>query len=180
MQNYLAGEIEIAINEVLIPASLLGDAKTTFKGGERDVDTLAGTFTQPSGMLDKPMLEFTLLLPSMDYLKVLFPDKYNAPTGRGANQGNIIVNTATCLTMANTPVNIHYTCDGNNDKNDVYIYNGTVQLDLSMTFNAKDVLNVPVTVYMFPDDNGNIIRNGAGDLSHNSYFDADTMQTVVS
>lgn len=179
MQNYLGGAAEIAINENLIPASLLSEVDVTLTEGTRDTETLAGKFTQPTGMIDSAMVKFTVYLPSMDYLKVMFPDLYNAPTGR-TGEGNVIVNSSDCLEISNTPVNVHYTCDGTNDKNDVYIYNGRVMLDLSMTYNTKDSISVDVTVYAQPDTNGNVARFGAGNLTQNSYFNYATMSTVVS
>lgn len=177
--NYLGGQAEVAINEVLIPASLLSEVSVEFTEATRETQTLAGKFTQPTGMLDTAQAMFTMYLPSMDYLKTIFPDLYNSPTGR-TGEGNVILNSNQCLEASNTPMNIHYTCDGANDKNDVFIYNGRVQLALALTFNDQDSISVEVTVYAQPDENGNIARFGSGNLTSVSYFDDATMSTVVS
>lgn len=178
-QNYLGGAAEVAINDNLIPAELLSEVSVEFTEGTRDTETLGGKFTQPTGMLDTAQATFTMFLPSMDYLKVLFPGLHNAGSGERLNQGNMILNTGECLTVDNTPLNIHYVCDAT-DTNDVFIYNGRVQLNLAMTYNNSDSMSVEVTVFAQPDDNGNVARFGSGNLTEDSYFDATTMSTVVS
>ncbi len=179
MQNYLGGPAEIAINEALIPAELLSEVSVEFTEGTRDTETLGGKFTQPTGMLDTAQATFTMFLPSMDYLKVLFPNLYNAGSGERVGEGNIILSTGECLTVENTAVNIHYTCNPI-DTNDVFIYSGRVQLNIPLTFNNSDSLSVEVTVFAQPDDNGNVARLGSGNLTEDSYFDYVTMATVVS
>ena len=179
-QNYLGGAAEVAINEQLIPAELLSEVSVEFTEATRETETLAGTFTQPTGMLETAQATFTMFLPSMDYLKVLFPGLYNAGSGERVGQGNVILNTGECLSVENTPVNIHYVCDGANDKNDVFIYNGRVQMNMALTYSTGDSMSVEVTVFAQPDDDGNVARFGSGNLTEDSYFDYTTMQTVVS
>lgn len=179
-QKYLGGVAEVAINESLIPAELLSEVAIEFTEGTRDTETLAGKFTQPTGMFDTAQATFTMFLPSMDYLKVLFPNLHQAGSGERVNEGNVILNAGDCFYSEATPVNIHYVCDGNDDSNDVFIYSGRVQLNLAMTWNNSDTLSVEVTVFAQPDDNGNVVRFGAGNLTSDSYFDYETMQTVVS
>ena len=180
MANYLGGQAEVAINEQLIPADLLSEVAVEFTESTRETETLAGTFTQPTGMFETAQVTFTMFLPSMDYLKVLFPDLHNAGSGERVGEGNLILSTGTCLTVDSTPVNIHFTCDGSDDTNDVFIYNGRVQLNFNWTYNSSDSLAVEVTVFAQPDDSGDVVRFGSGDLTQDSYFDYTTMQTVVS
>ena len=180
MQNYLGGAAEVAINQQLIPAELLSEVSVDFTEGTRDTNTLGGKSTQPTGMLDKAEASFTMFLPSMDYLKVLFPNLHNAGSGERVGEGNLLLNTGDCFTVDNTPVNIHYVCDGSSDANDVFIYSGRVQLKLSFKYNEKDSLAVAVTVFAQPDENGNVARFGAGNQTQDSYFDYATMATVVS
>lgn len=177
--KYLAGQAEVAINENLIPADLLSEVGVEFTEATRDTQTLAGKFTQPTGAFDTAQATFTMYLPSMDYLKVLFPDLYDAGTGERTGEGQIILTTGTCMESANTPVNIHYVCDGDDDKNDVFIYSGLVQLNVALTYNDSDSLSVEVTVFAQPDEDGNVVRFGAGNLTEKSYFDYTTMSTVV-
>lgn len=179
-QKYLGGVAEVAINQNLIPAELLSEVTVELSEGSRETETLAGTFSQPTGMFETAQATFTMFLPSMDYLKVLFPDLHNAGSGERVGEGNIVFTTGTCFTSESTPVNIHYVCDGANDKNDVLIYNGLVQMNMSLTFNASDSLSVEVTVFAQPDDQGRVARMGSGDLTQDSYFDYATMSTVVS
>lgn len=179
-QKYLGGVAEVAINESLIPAELLSEVTVELSEGTRETETLAGTFSQPTGMFETAQATFTMFLPSMDYLKVLFPDLYNAGSGERVDEGNVVFTTGQCFTANSTPVNIHYVCEGDNDRNDVFIYNGLVQMNLSMTFNASDSLSVEVTVFAQPDENGNVVRFGSGDLTALSHYDSETMSTVVS
>lgn len=179
--NYLGGAAEIAINEMLIPATLLSEVSVEVTEGTRDVETLGGKFTQPSGMIDTAQATFTLLLPSMDYLKVLFPDLYTAGSGERAGQGRVELTFGGCMEISNTPVNIHYVCDGASDTNDVYIANGRVLVSLPLTWNTSDPLSVEVTVYAQPTEDGSpAVRAGIGNLTQDSYFDHQTMNTVVS
>ena len=179
-QKYLGGVAEVAINESLIPAELLSEVSVEITEGTRDTETLAGKFTQPTGMFDTAQASFTMFLPSMDYLKVLFPNLHNAGSGERVNEGNLILNAGDCFSTEATPINIHYVCDGDDDSNDVFIYSGLVQLNLALTFNNSDSLSVEVTVFAQPDDNGNVVRFGAGNLTQDSYFDYLTMTTQIS
>jgi hypothetical protein len=178
MSQVLGGPAEVAINGITIPASLLSEVSVELTEGTRERDTLGGHFTKPSGVLDTAQATFTLYLPSMDYLKNIFPDRYNAPSGE-QDTGNIIFNSDTCVTSEAGPVNIHYTCEPL-DNNDVYIYSGLAMLNFNPTYNASDDLTIEVTIYAQPDDDGNVARMGTGNLSNDSYFDDTSMDTVVS
>jgi hypothetical protein len=114
----------------------------------------------------------------MDYLRYIFPDQYNSSTGRGV--GNVIFNINDCFTNSPTAVNIHYTCDGANDANDVNIPYGLVNVSLSGTYNDSDSLSIDVTIYAQPDASGNVFRFGAGNTSSISYWDTAEEETVVS
>lgn len=171
----LGGAAEIAINEVVIPASYLSEVSVEFTEGTRERTTLGGTFTRPSGVLTTAQAMFTLYLPSMDYLKNIFPGKYNAPTAPQLT-GNVILNANTCAVTEGGPVNIHYTCEAN-DNNDVYLYNAVAQLNFNPTYNADDDLTIEVTLFAQPDNDGNVGRIGTGDLTADSIFDATTMTT---
>lgn len=176
MATVLGGPAEVAINEVYIPASLLSEVSVELTEGTRERTTLGGTFTKPSGILETAQVMFTMYLPSMDYLKHIFPNRYNAPSGEQTT-GNVIFNSDTCVTTEAGPVNIHFTCE-TNDNNDVYIYSGLAQLNFNATYNADDDLTVEVTIFAQPDDNGNVARMGTGDLTEESIYDAETETTV--
>lgn len=174
----LGGPAEVAINNVAIPASLLSEVSVELTEGTRERETLGGTFTKPSGTLETAQVMFTMYLPSMDYLKNIFPNRYNAPSGE-QDTGNIIFNSDNCAETESGPVNIHYTCEPL-DNNDVYLYNGVAQLNFNPTYNASDDLTIEVTIFAQPDDDGNIARLGTGDLTSDSYYDPLTEDTVVS
>jgi hypothetical protein len=176
--TYLGGEAEVSINGHLIPSTLLSEVSFEFSGSTRDTQSLKGKFTQPTGMVDTAQAMFTLILPSMDYLRYIFPDQYNASTGRGV--GNVVFNINDCFTNAPTAVNIHYVCDGANDENDVNIPYGLVNVSLNGTLNDSDSLSVEVTVFAQPDENGTVFRFGAGNTTSVSYWDTASEATVVS
>jgi hypothetical protein len=119
---------------------------------------------------------FTLYLPSMDYLKNIFPNRYNAPSGTQA-YGNVIFNSDNCSTTESGPVNIHYTCE-DNDNNDVFIYEGLAMLNFNPTYTTDEDVTIEVTVYAQPDTNGNVGRMGSGNLTTNSRYNAATGTTV--
>jgi len=172
----LGGPAEIALNGVYVPADYLSEIAVELTEGVRERETLAGTFSRPSGTFDTAQATFTMFLPNMDYLKNIFPDKYNAPQAPQVT-GNIVFSTQTCATVVGGPVNIHYTCDAN-DNNDVYFYNGFVQLNFNPTYSATDDLTVEVTIMANPDEDGNVARLGTGDLTEESIYDAATEETV--
>lgn len=178
MATVLSGAAEVSINNITIPASLLSEVSVEFTEGTRERETLGGTFTKPSGILETAQMTFTMYLPSLDYLKNIFPERYNTPSGE-QDTGNTIINSDTCVDTEAGPVNLHWTCEPL-DNDDIYIYSGLAQLNFNPTLNASDDLTIEVTIFAQPDDSGNIARLGTGNLSQDSYFDDTTMATVVS
>jgi hypothetical protein len=178
MATTLEGAAEVAINETLIPASMLSEIAVEFEEGVRERTTLGGRFRKPSGVLETAEVRFTLYLPSMDYLKNIFPGRYNAPTAPQTS-GNLIINSDTCVSTDAGKVNIHWTCD-ENDGNDIYIYNGHAVLNLSMTINADDAVSVEVRILAEPDNSGNVARFGTGNLTAVSVYDPETETTVAA
>lgn len=172
----LEGPAEVAINAITIPASMLSEVVAEFEEGVRERTTLGGRFRRPSGILETAELRFTLFLPSMDYLKNIFPGRYNAPTAPQLT-GNTIINADNCVTTAGGPVNVHWTCE-ENDNNDIHVYNGNALLAISATINAEDPVTVEVRILAEPDDSGNVARFGTGSLTADSIYDAATETTV--
>ena len=112
----------------------------------------------------------------MDYLKHIFPSRYSAPTAPQTS-GNVIISSDTCISADAGPVNIHFTCD-DNDANDVYFYNAQAALNFNPTYSSGDDLTIEVTLYAQPDDAGDIVRMGTGDLDAISIYDPETESTV--
>lgn len=178
MATVLGGPAEVSLNGITVPPSLLSEVSVEFTEGTRERTTLGGTFTKPSGVLETAQATFTLYLPSMDYLKNIFPERYNEPSG-SQETGNVIFNSDTCVETAAGPVNIHYTCEPL-DNNDVFIYNGLAQLNFNPTYNDSDDLTIEVVIFAQPDEDGNVARMGTGDLTQDSVFDAESGETIAS
>ena len=172
---FLGGKADLSIGAITIPARLLSEITPNFVEGTREVTTLAGTTTKPSGTFETKELTFMMYLPSQVYLNSVFPGLYNAPTGSG--NGNMIFGGNTCQTTEPLPVNIHYVCE-DTDKNDVFIYAALPLISYNPTYNEGDALAVEVTLYAQDTDNG-VFRLGAGLLNVPSIYDAATQTSVA-
>lgn len=175
MPTLLGGKYELAIGANLIDAQLLGDITPNFEEGMLEADTQAGTIRQPNGKLDTAELTFTLFLPSVDYLKVLWADAYNAPTQSAQKTGNIVFGSGTCTTREALPINIHPVCETTDD-NDIHIFAGLVNMTFNPTISTTDAISIEVTVIAQPTSEG-AVRIGTGDLTQPSYYDVATQTT---
>jgi hypothetical protein len=167
MATYLGGKVDVSLNGVTIPAQYISDegVVTTLTEGTREIATMAGTFTQPSGTYDEATVVFNVVLPSMFYLKNIFPEQFDASTDRPLVAGRTTFGGNSCEIRENTPVVVHYTCDPNSD-NDVFVPNGSVQASIELTQNATDPVSVAITVNAQPDDTTGVIAwLGTGDLT---------------
>jgi hypothetical protein len=178
----MGGPAEVALKlgagaGITIPSTMLSEVAAEFVEGTRSRSTLGGNFTRPSGKLDTAQVRFTLFLPSMDYLKNIFPGRYNAPTAP-ATAGNVIINANNSVSTEAGKVNIHFTSE-DLDNNDLFMYNAQALLNFSPTWGTDDDLSIEVTLLAQPDANGNIARIGTGDLTANSKYDAATGTTTV-
>ena len=172
----MGGKYEMSIGATTIPAQLLGDISPNYEEGMMEADTQAGTRQIPSGKADTAELTFTVFLPSMDYLKVMFADMYNQPTDEAQKTGNVVFGGSSCSTRTPLPINIHPVCE-NTDDNDVHIFAGLVNATFNPTFSTGDAVNIEITVSMQPTDEG-YLRVGTGDLSQPSIWDATQQKTV--
>lgn len=184
MFDLLAGNYEMTIvsNGVgtTIPAELLGDLVPNYEEGELSADTQAGTITSPSGKAETSEFTFTLFLPranAVKYLGLLWPGSYNEPTAEAQKTGNIEIGTKACQSRTPVAINIHNICDQTDD-NDIYIPSAIAKIAFNPTFSTSDAVQVEITVYMQPDENGIRFRFGTGDLSQPSRFDPTTGKTV--
>lgn len=175
--TYMGGKVDVSLNGVTIPAQYLSDegVTTTLTEGTREVPTLAGTFSQPSGSYDEATVMFNVTLPNMNYLKSVFPDLYTPSVDRPNVAGQVAFGGEDCTTRENTPVVVHYTCDPNSD-NDIFVPNGAVQASIELVQNATDPVTVAVTVNAQPSDeyDGKIAILGTGDLTEETLWDAET------
>lgn len=176
MQPLKAGAWEMSIGDVLIPAELLGDISPNYDEATSDADTQAGTRTTPLGKPETAELTFTLYLPSLDYLKTLWDEAYNAGTGTQTT-GNVIFGNGSCQTRTALPINIHLVCEDTDD-NDIHIFAGIVKQTFNPTLSGTEVLSIESTIFMQPTSNG-YIRLGTGDLTQVSHYDVASESTVA-
>ena len=180
MFNLLAGNYELAVGDVVIPPELLGDMSPNYEEGEISADTQAGTITTPSGKPDTSEFTFTLFLPKTNavmYLGILWPEAFNEPTSENQPSGNITIGARACQARTPRPYNIHSICETTDD-NDLFIPAGLAKIAFNPTFSTSDAVQVEITVYMQPDENGIRFRYGTGDLSQPSKYDPTTGKTV--
>ena len=123
----LGGKHEMGVGNTLIPAILLGDISPNYEEGQMEAETQAGTRRQPSGKADTAELTFTLYLPNMDYLKVLWEDAYQKGEGDLQKTGTITFGSNSCSTRKALPINIHPVCEETDD-NDIHIFAGLVNM----------------------------------------------------
>lgn len=175
MATYLGGKVDVSLNAITIPAQYISDegVTTTLTEGTREVATMAGTFTQPSGTYDEATVVFNVVLPNMNYVKNIFPELYTASTDRPTVAGQTVFGGDTCTVRENTPLVVHYTCDPNSD-NDVFVPNGAVVASLELVQNAADPVTIAVTVNAQPDDDGVIAILGTGSLDEPTLWNAAT------
>ena len=165
--NYeLTGKVDVSLNGITIPASLLSDdgVVTTLTETVREINTLAGTIRQATGIYEEANMKFTVVLPNMNYVKNIFPDLYTASTDRPTVAGRTAFGGNTCTSRTNTPVVSHYSCQDNSD-NDIYVPNGSVTASVELTQNASDPVTVEVTVEAQPDEDGVYAYAGTGSLT---------------
>ena len=179
---FKTGKVDISIvpeggTGVKIPAHYLaGDGvTTTITEGTRTITTMGGTFTVPSGTIDEASVVFSVVLPNMNYLKNLFPDKYTASTDRPTVAGQTVFGGDDCVEQNTAKLVIHYTCDGNSD-NDIYIPAALLAHNGTVTQNTDDPLTIEVTAYAQPSDeiNGGVAVYGTGDLTEPTLFSETT------
>lgn len=176
--TYLGGKAELAIGTNVIDPQFLSDMTVTFQEGTRTTNSLGGVITRPSGLLTTAQVTGNFILPSMDALKLLYEDIYEAPTGTAADlSGRIVFGSNDCQARTTKVCNIHYTCEANSN-NDVHLNAGLIQLDFTATYNDADSLTVPFTILAQPDSNGEYGFAGAGSLTQKTLWDAESQEFV--
>lgn len=180
---YLGGKASVALNGVTIPSQYLSDegATTTLTETVREISTLAGTFSQSTGIYEEANVVFNVVLPNMNYLKNVFPDLYTASVDRPTVAGQVDFGGADCEVRENTPLVVHYECEDNSD-NDVFLPNASVVASIELVQNATDPVVVAVTANAQPNEDealaplGLIARLGTGSLEEPTLWDAETEQ----
>lgn len=176
----LTGKVDVSLNGITIPAKYLSSDGVETKVTEttRDIETLAGTFHQATGVYEEASMTFSLVLPNMNYLGNIFPDLYTSSTFDSANAGQIDFGGGDCVSREDTPVVAHYSCQSNSN-NDIYIPSGSVVATVDTVQNASDPVMVEVVVNAQPVDNEPLVRFGTGALNAQTLWSAAT-STYVS
>jgi hypothetical protein len=177
----MSGKAEVSVwysvsEYVTIPASMLSEVVVELTEGTRSRETLGGTFTTPSGILETAQVRFTMFLPNMDYLGQIFPSLYNAPSGT-QDGGNLIIGSDDCVVADDAKVNIHYTCEST-DNNDIFIFAGRPSINFNPTYNQSDDLSVEVIFHAQPTASG-VARLGTGNLTAEAVYNPATGETDV-
>lgn len=174
VQKIMAGQWELAIGNVLIPANLLGELAITYEEGTSEADTQAGTVTTPNGKAETAEATTTIYLPSFDYLKNIYSDLYTVGTGTG-NTGNVIFGSNSCSTQEPVEINIHPVCEVD-DANDIH-FSALIMHNFDLTLSTSDPVSIETTMYLQPTESNGRLRVGTGDLTQRSYYDV-TSQTT--
>lgn len=180
MYDLFAGNYEMSVGNVTIPAELLGDLTPNYEEGEISANTQAGTITTPSGKPDTSEFTFNMFLPrknAMKYLSYIWPGAYNAPTAEAQESGNIEFGSKACQAREPQVYHIHNLCDTTDD-NDIHIPAGIARMTFNPTLSTSEAVSLSITVSMQPDENGIRLRFGTGDLSQPSRYDVTTQSTV--
>lgn len=181
-QTYKTGKVDVSIVPeggagVTIPAHYLSEdgVTTTITEGTRDINTMAGNFTTPSGTIEEANSVFSVVLPGMNYLKNIFPDLYTASVDRPTLAGQTVFGSSVCTARGSAKLVIHYSCDENSD-DDIYIPNAVISYNATVTQNVSDPLMVEITAYAQPSDEigGGVAVYGTGSLEEPTLFDAAT------
>ena len=171
----LAGKYELSIGAVLIPAELLGDINVTYTEGTVEASTQAGNRRQSNGKVEEANVVFTLFLPSMDYMGIVFPDNYTQKSG-GGDGGKTTFGGSSCAEPTALPINIHPVCE-ETDKNDIHLYAGVVQHNASPSLATGDAVNIEVTIDGQPTADG-VINFGTLDPTKKTKWDVASQTTV--
>ena len=175
MANPVGGPAELSFGSVLIKQPLISEINPVLETGTRERTTLAGTFTKNAGTINDPRIEFTIFVPSYEWLaENLLSEFYST----GTPTGNAIWNAETCPDFDIGTTNIHFTCD-DNDANDIFFYNGSLVLNINPTYNDSDFIEIEAAIHANPDEDGNVFRIGTGSLVEESVFDHESQETVA-
>jgi hypothetical protein len=154
----------LSVGSVLIPAQLLGDITPNYAEGTMEAETQAGTRRQPSGKAETAELTFTLFLPSIDYLKVIFDVAEDDP---------IVFGKGSCTSRTPRPINVHPICNGQDAKDDIHILAGSVVTNFNPTLSTSDAVQVEVTIQSQPTNDGYFVL-GYPDPTTPQYWDVTT------
>src|SRR5690554_5308777 len=114
----MGGKLSIEINNVEIPAFMLGSISGNVTQVLRTSERLSGTTTTPSSQLDNPVFDIVFFPNKWSDLQYFFPENYDGTPGQDG--GAIIFGSDECELPQAVPVVFHYDCE-NGETRDVSI-----------------------------------------------------------
>lgn len=173
--NPMGGKASVAINSVEIPSFMLGEITPNVAPEIRSSQRLSGTSSRPSGNLDDPSYDIVFFPNNWSDIGFFMPNGYNAPSGE-QELGNFILGGGSCTSQEPVPVNIHYECEGTDDR-DTFMKSALVSVELNQAYTGTDDMSVMIHIYPQPNADGQI-RLGTGDLTQPSIYDPTTETSV--
>lgn len=152
--NPMGGKLSIDINNVTIPAIMLGSVSGNVTQVLRTSERLSGTTTTPSSQLDNPVFDVVYYPNQWSDLQYFFPENYDGTPGQDG--GAVVFGGETCELPEPVPVVFHYDCE-DGETRDVSIPAARVAFEDNGERNATDDLSVTVHIYPQPNALGQVI-----------------------
>ena len=144
----MGGKLSIEINNVLIPAFMLGSVSGNVTQLLRTSERLSGTTTTPSNQLDNPSFDVVFFPNTWKDLQYFFPDNVDGDS--------IVFGSDTCALPESVPVVFHYDCD-DGEARDINLPVAKVAFEDSSERNATDDLSVTIHIYPQPNAIGQVV-----------------------
>ena len=182
MRYPLIGKKEVIIGDELIPSSMVADevGSVTIKGSKTEIASQEGTISLPNGSFDELSAKINLIVPSVRYLGMIFPDLWKIANFRldgydeddiAGEAGQVIFGAQECKTTEPKIVIIRNACDTESSQ-DVRIPQALIANGGEFTFNLKDPVKIELDITPLPGTGGSIIF-GVGDLAAPSKYDVE-------
>lgn len=137
--NPMGGSLSIDINNVTIPAFMLGSISANVAQVLRTSERLSGTTTTPSNQLDNPSYDVVFYPNDWSDLQYFMPDNMDGSTF-------VVGDSTVCSLPEPTEVTFHYDCD--DDQSRDVNFTANVSFEDNGERNATDDLSV--TIHLYP------------------------------
>lgn len=173
-------------DEVISPEFVQDEAATiTLTPATTEVATQAGTFNIPNGSYEEMSFEINIIVPSVRFLGMLFPELWhNAKfqrviAGEYSETGQVRFGAAECISNTPRRIIIHNVCDGASSAQDITLPNCMISAGGEFTVSISDPFKVTLSGSMLPGSEGAVVF-GEQDLETPSYFNEETGQVEAS
>lgn len=150
----MGGKLSVVIDDVTIPAFLLGSVSANVTQVLRTSERLSGSTSTPSSQLDNPSFDIVFFPNEWADLQYFMPDNYDGTPG--SSDGAFVLGSSECTLPDPVEVIFHYDCDDGTTR-DVTIPVARVSFEDSSERNATDDLSVTIHIYPQPNELGQII-----------------------